>query len=585
MLTGDQLFQGETISDTLAAVLTREPDWTRVPVKVRRLLQSCLQKDPKQRLQAIGDWRLLLLDEAPEPAPTPKGRPVWPAVAAAFAILAGLAFWAPWHAKPGAQPLMRLDVDLGSDVSLGSTRGADVILSPDGTRLVYVSKSRLFTRRLDESQPTELAGTEGAFAPFFSPEGEWVAFFTQSKLSKVSVHGGVAVSLFNFPSGTGGSWGEDGYIVASVHGVSSLWRIPSSGGAPTRLTELAPGEFGHRWPQILPGGKAVLFTVFTSFTGADGANIEVLTLGDGRRKILQRGGTFGRVLSSGHLVYIHQATLFAAPFDLGRLEMRGAPMPVLGDVGYENRYGSAQLDFSRTGTLLYRSGASAARLVTAQWLDGTGKASPLLAKPGDYFGPRLSPDNTRLALVSAGDIWVYELRRETLTRLTHGMGANFPVWTPDNRHILFQAPGGIFWTRSDGSSNVQPLTRSNSTQTPGSITADGKRLAFSELSPKGLFGTWTVPLESDGAGLGAGKPELFLQMPVDVLSPRFSPEGRWVAYGSAESGAEEVYVRAFPDRGGKWQVSNGGGMEPLFARGANCSSALLTTRSWWHRIR
>jgi serine/threonine-protein kinase len=366
----------------------------------------------------------------------------------------------------------------------------------------------------------------------------------------------------------GGSWGEDGNIFAPLSTLSGLWRIPSGGGPPTLITELGPGEgeISYRWPQILPGGKAVLFTVSTAIYGVEGANIEVMALGDRRRKVLQRGGTFGRLLPSGHLVYLHQGTLFAAPFDLDRLEVRGAPVPVLAEVGYENRYGSAQLDFSGTGTLLYRSGSGATGLVTTQWLDGTGKASPLPAKSGDYTGPRLSPDSTRLAVVSAGDIWVYEMRRENMTRLTHEMRAAFPVWTPDGRHIIFAAPGGIFWTRSDGSGNARPLTQNKYIQTPGSITADGKRLTFSQYSPEGVFGTWTLPLESDGAGLKAGKPEPFVQISVDVISPRFSPDGRWITYCTTESGTQEVYVRAFPDRGGKWQISNGGGQEPLFAR-------------------
>jgi serine/threonine-protein kinase len=563
-LTGEPIFQGETISDTLAAVLTREPDLTRVPVKVRRLLQSCLQKDPKQRLQAIGDWRLPLEDvPQPQPAPATRNRLPW-ALAAALAAALAITMWAPWRARPGPRPLARLDVDLGSDVSLGSSRGADVIISPDGTRLVYVSKSRLFTRRLNQPKATELAGTEGAFAPFFSPDGQWVAFFTEGKLKKVSVQGGAPIDLANVPVGLGGSWGDDGNIVAGLAG--ALAQVPSGGGAPTALTQQMAGA-ANRWPQILPGGKAVLFIAAAAFAGGDG-NIEVLSLDDHRRKILQRGATFARFLSSGHLVYLHNGTLFAAPFDLARLEIRGTPAPVLEEVAYEGRYGSAQLDFSATGTLLYRSGgAQAGDAVTIEWLDGSGKAQPLRLKQGEYSFPRLSPDGSRLAVGLTTDIWVYEFERQTMTRLTHGLGALMPVWTPDARHIVFRGPTGIFRIRSDGSANPELLITGKNTQFPFSFSPDGKRLAFSELNPDGVLTTWTAPVESDGAGLRVGKPEAFVQTPLQIRSPRFSADGRWLAYSSNESGTDQVYVRAFPDRGGnKWQISNDGGMYPTFSR-------------------
>ena len=573
MLTSQRLFAGETISDTLAAVLTKEPDWTRVPVKARRLLRRCLEKDPKRRLQAIGDWQLLLEDvreDVPGLARTAKSRVPW-AVAAAFAIIAGIGLWAPWRSKPSPQPpqpTMRLDVDLGSDVSLGSLRGADVVLSPDGTRLVYCSQSRLFTRRLDQPKATELGGTENAWAPFFSPDGQWVAFFTPEKLKKVPVQGGAAIPLCNGPFGTGGSWGEDGNIVAALGSQSGLSRIPSAGGAPTPVTELAPGEDAHRWPQILPGGRAVLFTAFTAGVGVNEAKIEVISLGDRRRKTLQRGGTYGRFLPGGHLVYIHNGTLFAVLFDVDRLEIQGTPVPVLEEVAYNGRFGSAQFDFagssSGPGTLLYRRGVAGAALVTVQWLDSAGKASPLLAKPGDYEKPRLSPGGNRLALVSGGDIWAYDTQREIMTRLTYGAGGDYPVWTPDERYIAFRAPGGTFWTRSDGSGKPQPLIQSKNVQYPSGFSPDGKRLAFHEIS-EGLISAWTVPLESDGAGLRAGKAEAFLQLSEDARSPRFSPDGRWLAYGSNVSGTRQVYVRAFPDRGGKWQISNSGGGHPIFS--------------------
>ena len=278
-----------------------------------------------------------------------------------------------------------------------------------------------------------------------------------------------------------------------------------------------------------------------------------------------RGGTFGRYLPSGHLVYVNRGTLFAVPFDLDRLEVHGTPAPVLDQVGYNGTYGSAQFDFTQAGTLIYRSGGGRGGLFTVQWLDSAGKTQPLLAKPDAYQRPSLSPDGTKLA-VSTSDIWVYELQRDTLTRLTFGSAPSNPLWSPDGRYILFQSVGGIFWTRSDGAGKPQPLTQSKNRQIPWSFTPDGKRLSFMEVSHGTGYDLWTVALESDGSGLRAGKPELFLQTPFDERHGSFSPDGRWMAYSSSESGSYQVYVRAFPDKGGKWQISNSGGVYPVWSR-------------------
>jgi len=588
LLTGKQAFTGEGTTEILAAVMMKEPAFDALPgntpASIRVLLQRCLQKDKTLRMRDAGDARIEIHEAlaAPKDAgatPTvsaPRSTLLWTVVAALAIIAAGVALvW--WRAiRPVGQtlrPLVRLDVDLGPDVSLGSAVSPDTIISPDGTRVVYVSQGRLFTRRLDQPNATELAGTQGASAPFFSPDGQWVAFFAQGKLKKISVDGGGALNLCDAPSPRGGSWGEDGNIIAALYNSDALSRIPSAGGTPTAITEVdrERGENTHRWPQILPGGKAVLFTAHTATSGFDGANIEVMALKDRRRKTLLQGGTFGRYLHSGHLIYVNKGTLFAVPFDLDRLEVRGTPAPVLDLVAYNATTGSAQLDFSQTGTLVYRTGGATGGLVTVQWLDAAGKTQPLLAKAGVYQYPSLSPDGQRLAftLTEGGnqDIWVYEWQRDTMTRLTFGPTASFyPLWTPDGRYILLRSAGGIFWTRSDGSGKPQTLTQSKNIQIPWSFTADGKLLAVVEQSPETGFDLWTVPVESDSTGLRAGKLESFLHTPFDERHGSISPDGRWMAYASNESGSIEVYVRAIPDKGGKWQISNSGGGVPVWSR-------------------
>ncbi len=590
LLTAKPAFHGEDVGDILATVVKTEPDWTALPANIspsiRVLLQRCLRKDRRQRTPDAAILRIEIEDAlaAPKDSGATQAAPIPPsrlllaigAVAVATTIIAAVALWGWWRSvQPVERALVRLDVDLGPDVSLSSFAGPDTVLSPDGTRLVYVSQGRLFTRRLDQPNATEFAGTQGAYAPFFSPDGQWVAFFSQGKLQKISVEGGSAITLCNSSVAEGGSWGEDGNIIAALSSTGGfLSLIPAAGGVPTPVTQLAQGQNTHRWPQILPGSKAVLFTSNTTTAAFDGANIEVVSLKDHHRKTLQRGGAFGRYLPTsngiGHLVYINKGTLFAVPFDPETLEVRGTPSPVLQEVAYSNGNGSAQFDFSRNGTLIYRSGGAAqGNLTTVQWLDASGKTQPLLAKPGTYQRPRLSPDGQRLALDDGEDIWVYETRRDTMTRLTFGGPNIIPVWSPDGRYIAFDGPGGIWCVRSDGASKPQPLIQSKNVLFPWSFAPDGKRLTYNEINPGTAGDLGTVTIESDGTGLRAGKPEIFLQTPADERTPTFSPDGRWLAYISNESGTFQVYVRAFPDKGGKWQISNAGGAYPFWSSNAH----------------
>jgi Tol biopolymer transport system component len=585
MVTGRQLFRGEDLSETLASVIMNDPDLDDVTPRVRRVLQRCLQKDPKKRLRDISGVAILLEEELPAPSlatKPPEKRWVWPAVAGVTLVSAavlGVAWYRAHFQEAPLKPLIRLSADLGPDAVIGPRVTAAI--SPDGTRIVFPvradGRQMLATRMLDQNNATLLAGTEEGSDPFFSPDSQWIGFFNGSKMQKISVQGGAAVALGDSSNARGASWGEDGTIVAELVNTSGLVRVPDSGGGAAQpLTQLKPGEATHRWPQFLPGGQAVVFTASNSISAFDEASIDALDLRTNRRKTLWRGGYFGRYLptggSRGYLVYIHQGTLFGAPFDPVRLELQGTPAPLLEDVAGDPTTGAGQLDFSRTGSLVYRSGKAGGRTWPVMWLDSSGKTQPLLAKPGTYYTPSISPDGQRLAVaLESGkdlDIWVYEPQRGTMSRLTYTtQGALYPVWSPDGKYIVFgsqaSAAPAIMWIRSDGAGEAQPLLESKNDLNPISFSADGRRLAYTQLNPETGFDLWTVTLDlRDPGHPKPGKPELFLRTPFNERDGVFSPDGRWMAYTSDESGTRELYVRPFPGPGGKWQISAGGAVYP-----------------------
>jgi serine/threonine-protein kinase len=593
MLSGKRAFAGDSVSDTLASVLKLEPDWNALPGEapwaICRLVRRCLKKDRKQRLQAIGDARIAIeeaLSGTPQEGEAPRvRRQPWPWIAFStlLALSAGVA--AGWFLKPiPKQTMVQLVADLGADVSLSAPANGriDVAISPDGRRLAYVASvsggpPRLLTRRLDQPKATELPGTDGASGPFFSPDGQWIGFVSSNKLNKISVEGGAVVALADIGNFAGASWGEDGNIIVA-QATKGLIRVPSGGGASSTVTELANGEVVHGFPQVLPGGKAVVFAPFRLGNAVDYASIDVFSFGDRHRKTLVRGGTSGRYVSSGHLMYSNKGTVFAIAFDPRRLETHGTAVPILDGIAFAPGGGAGQYDVSRTGTLVYRreGGAGGAEMMTLQWLDSAGRKEPLRAKPGIYADPRLSADGNRLAfMLSEGpnqDVWVYDEQREGMTRLTFGRETyRLPVWSPDGKYVVFTSPGiGMFWTRADGAGQPQPLTQSKSVQLPSSFSPDGRRLAFMEVNAAGFQQIWTMPVEDNGGQLRAGKPESFLQDGFNDTRAVFSPDGRWLAYQSNESGGSEVNVRPFPPpasgQGGKWPLSNSGGQTPVWSQ-------------------
>jgi serine/threonine-protein kinase len=351
---------------------------------------------------------------------------------------------------------------------------------------------------------------------------------------------------------------------------SALSRVPTNGGPPAPLTRLDSGDATHRWPQVLPGGQAVLFTASVTTVGLDDATIEALELKTGKRKRLLQGGYFGRYLPSGHLIYVHQGSLFAVPFDLSRLEVRGTPVPVLEDVAGNPVKGGGQFDFSRTGIFVYLAGKSASQSWPVMWLDSSGKMTPLVATPGVYNNPRFSPDGRQLALTDGRDISVYDLGRDKMTRLTFTQHATVPVWSPDGKHIAFRSISNdtaeLAWVRADGAGETQTLLASRNNVTPYSFSPDGRQLAYFELNPKTRMDLWTLPLDlTDTDRPKPGKPAPFLQTSFNELLPAFSGDGRWIAYRSEESGSSEIFVRPFPGPGGKWQISTNGGLYAIWS--------------------
>ncbi len=594
MLSGRRAFDGEDATEIISAVMKSEPEWSAlpqdVPAHLRAIITRCLVKDRKTRIPDLSVVRFMLdgslTAAAPErPATARASSFFWKAATAtlATALIAGLLVWAPWRHTSGLVP-HKLLVSIGADASLTTALGAAAILSPDGATLVFAAqqagKTLLFVRKLDQLQAATLAGTEGASSPFFSPDGQWIAFFAAGKLKKVSVTGGATVNLCDAPGGRGGAWTEDDAILFTPSGGlnTTLMRVSASGGEPKVFGPFSPGAITQRWPQILPAGRGVLFTEHTSIQNFDEANLVVAPLLGGTPKVVVRGGYYGRYVPSGHLIYMKDGTLFATPFDLNRLETIGPAVPALEGVATQT---GAQVALSADGTLVYAPGAAAAADRPIDWMTRDGKTTILRAAKAAWGNPRFSPDGQKLALdIFDGkqrDIWVYEWTRDILTQVTFEKGNDErPIWTPDGRRIVFSSdraqPGvrNLYWVNADGTGETTRLTESPGDQRADSWHPGGRFLAYIEAGP-GRNGRdlMILPMEGDATtGLTPGKPTVFLDTPANESAPQFSPDGRWIAYVSDESRnaasttSADIYVRPFPGPGGKWRISTAGGIHP-----------------------
>jgi len=448
----------------------------------------------------------------------------------------------------------------------------ELAISPDGSRVVYVtgrgSDVQLYVRPVDQLDGTAGLGGLNSTTPFFSPDGAWLGFFSRADgtWKKVSILGGPAVTLFEQTSGPrGASWGPDGTIIFAQGGTGNgLFLGSDAGGEYETLTtpDEAQGERGHRWPEFLPGGRAVLFAIDND---SDQDTIAVLDLETNAYKVLVPGGSHPRYASTGHIVYGTGGTLRAVPFDVARLEVTGNPVPVVDSVMMKAS-GAVNFGLSSTGSLVYASGSGAGLMnVSLVWVDRDGNEEPVALEPRSYGEFSLSPDGTRVAIrlndSEGTDVWLYDLIRDTFTRLTFDPDVEaFPTWTPDGARVAFGSPvAPLSWKAADGTGAVESLGE-REFQFPQAFTPDGKTVVFSVFTEGANVDLGLLSLDGERTST------TLLDTPFNERNAALSPDGRWIAYESNESGRYEVYVRPFPEvNAGRWQISNDGGRWPVWS--------------------
>jgi serine/threonine-protein kinase len=578
MLTGRVAFEGETAVEILGGVMKGEPDWTALPPDtpplIHSLLRRCLQKDRNRRIHHIADARLDVEEALSHPAtslhpaaPTrTRERLLWMGALATVAVLVGFAVRLPDDRpqSPGSS-VVRLSVTLPPGRQLSGE--APVTLSPDGSVLAYISNGQLYLKTMDSLESKIAGGAASGQAPFFSTDGKWVGFFGQGKLKKISIAGGSPEEIADAPAVRGAAWGPDNTIYFSPSAISGLRKVSASGGMVSEFTTLDPGkgEVSHRWPQVLPGGKALLFTVWKG-PGFDERQLELLILETNERRVLVKNAHFGRYSPSGHMVYVRESVLMAVPFDLERLEVTGPPS-ALGELVQETPEGAA-FALSDSGSLAYVPGSSKASERQLAWIDRKGTVQILPAPIKAYGDVSLSPNGAFAAVEIAGatrSIWLYDFARKALSPLTTMASSQFPRWSADGKYVIYRGTRSgyrnLFRKAVDGSGEEEQLTTTAKIPVPVSVSRDNQFLAFSDGDP--AFGTgtdiWTMRLDGDRT------PEVFLRTKANEGQPQFSPDGNWMAYSSNESGQGEVYVRPFPGPGQRIPISVNGGGDPQWS--------------------
>ena len=590
MLTGRAAFAGDTVSDTIAAVLEREPDWSAAPdgtpAAVRRLVARCLEKDPKRRLHDIADARIEMEDALAVPAGSgvatmtstrrASSRAATWALATALA-LGGVVVSTVTYLRgpaPPAEPL-RFTLVPPAGVVFGE-RAADRVpsfaISPNGRQLVFVATAQsgqraLWVQTLGSLTAGPLVGTEGVGSeafPFWSPDSTHVAFFAAGKLKKVHVSGGATITLADAPMGQGGTWNREGVILFAPDLRSVLFRVSDAGGTPTPVTTIHQelGHQGHVFPQFLPDGRQFLYLVRGS---QPQGGIYLASLDREETKLLLPTSLKAMYAPPGYLLFLRDARLMALAFDLRARATLGEPVAVAESVAFSSTNGRAAYTVSDNGVLAFRT---AGILATSQmvWTDRLGKTVASVGPPGDYVTPNFSPDESRLAVEShdlytgSGDLWVFDLRRGTSTRYTtDGSHNNSPVWSPNGATIVYASREGavvnLHLKSTSGSEPAEALLPPGPDRVPSDWSPDGQHILYQENDARTRFNLRVLRMPGR-------EPLPYLETPFAERDGHFSPDGRWVAYVSDESGADEVYVRPFPLSSGKWPISNGGGQMP-----------------------
>jgi Tol biopolymer transport system component len=544
-----------------------------------RAIDRALAREPDERWQTMVDLREELKWAAEEPSRGPAGSArsgrgralaalgVVALAAAAFAagIFAGRRLTSP---AAETASLVRFALPLGEGVSLDVFSSASVAISPDGSRIAYVASQgperAIYVRALDSSESRRVPGTERASDPTFSPDGRSIAFEAAGKLKRVSLDGGDPRPLVNLAYIAGASWGRDGSIVYTPAFTGGLFAIAAEGGRPRRLTT-PERNVAHLWPEVLPDGKAVLFTVWPGGS-YDQARVAILSLATGQSKTLVEQAFYGRFCAPDHLLFLRGGTLFAARFDPGSREMTGPAYPVVDDVLHDSFEGAGQFAVSRNGTMVYAAGASLSPLRRLVWVDRGGRRTPITPSPGSYSSPRVSPDGSRIALFQ-GDLslslWVYSLGQGTMTRISFGSDDHDVAWSPDGQRVAFESGRDgihqVYVRPADGSGEDRQVTSGPYDHYICDWSRDGRTLAYVEVNPETGADLWTADVSGDRPA----RP--ILVSPFWEKQATFSPDGRWVAYTSDESGRSEVYVRPFPGPGPRVPISSGEGEEPAWS--------------------
>ncbi len=590
MLTGVRAFQGRTVSDVLASVLRDDPDYglfpPPTPASLVRLVRRCLRKDPKGRLQDIGDARADLeeassadtlgaVDRRTPGRPAP--RRLLAGAVVALVGLVGLGLGAAlFHGRAPERAPVRLGLDPG--VALEEGYDPPFALSPDGKSVVLVAREgdsrRLVLRRLDAFEARPLAGTEGARQPFFSPDGASVAYFADRKLWRLPLAGGSPIALAEVGSNPrGGSWGPDGTIVVGASLTSGLYRVSAGGGPLESLTrlDLKAGESSHRWPQVLPGGRWALFSSLVEEGSWDDASLEAVSLETGERHVVQREAAFGLWAGRGPLVFARAGRLYAASFDPDRAVETSAPEIVLEGVAYDPRNGGTKVALSPSGTLLYAPGRPVSIENHLAWVDADGRSRRLPGPPRRFREPRLSPDGGRVAVRIGGaddaQVWTFDLATGALVQASAGISPHRPTWSPDGSHLVVGSRSGDRWALvaipASGGERVV-LHESANRVYPTSFAPDGRSLVFQEQRPGQGWDLRLLPLSK---GLRPeGEPRDVAAGLANETNGVVSPDGRFLAFESDELDAVvQVYASRFPAGDGKAQLTRDGGRLPRWS--------------------